>query len=96
MREQPGTCTPFPSVEIWLILTRLGMHTKSSPYFAQRLLTRSSDDSVFARLSEDTEKLFLAFVKIFTLSYVNAQKLLTLWILNMYIYTYCKIRFGAK
>lgn len=72
------------------------MRTKSAPYFAQRLLTRSSDDSVFARLSEDTEKLFLAFVKIFTLSYVNAQKLLTLWILNMYIYTYCKIRFGAK
>lgn len=21
--EQPGTCTPFPNVKIWLILTRL-------------------------------------------------------------------------
>lgn len=96
MREQPGTCTPFLGVEIWLILTRLRIHTKCSPYLAKRLLTRSSDDSVFARFSEDTEKLFLAFVNFFTLSYVNAQKLLTLWILNMYIYTYCKIRFGAK
>lgn len=96
MREQPGSCTPFPRVEIWLILTRLRIHSRCSPHFAKWLLTRSSDDSVFARLSEDTEKLFLAFVKFFTLSYVNAEKLLTLWILNMYIYTYCKIRFGAK
>lgn len=42
--------------------------------------------SVFARLSEDSEKLFLAFVNFFTLSYVNTEKLLTLWILNMYIF----------
>lgn len=75
---------------------QLKIHTKCSPDLAEQLLTHSSNDSVFVRLSEDTGKLFLAFVKFFTRSYVNAEKLLMLLILNMYIYTYCKIRFGAK